>query len=286
MNIIDIRKSGIIDTLIGDTDIRSLSFIEIVEVIEKKMLGYPQLEIPVTHSFIGGCYVREIVIPKGTLLISKYHKRGQTDFMVAGDMSIVTGDGVKRIKAPFISISYPGSKRIGFAHEDTRWIDIRKIEGTNIEELERELYADTYEEMENFNAEEARKDFSSMISEYGYSPETVREQSENTQDQMEISVSSFGLSIRDSKIEGKGVFADAFIRKGEIIAPARLNGLRTQVGRFTNHSPNPNSEMAEYNGDAYIVAKRNIHKEELTVDYRQCLSLKGIKPKEKKRCQE
>ena len=71
------------------------------------------------------------------------------------------------------------------------------------------------------------------------------------------------------------------LKSGEIIAPARLDGKRTPAGRYTNHSKNPNSIMIlRDNNDIDLVAKKVIKGcqggnlgEEITIDYRQALSL-------------
>jgi SET domain-containing protein len=58
--------------------------------------------------------------------------------------------------------------------------------------------------------------------------------------------------------------------------PALINGMRTQAGRFVNHSVTPNCEMVKRpNGDVDLVALEDLHGciggnagQELTVDYR------------------
>ena len=86
-------------------------------------------------------------------------------------------------------------------------------------------------------------------------------------------------------IQGKGIFATAPIMIGEIIFPARLDNMRTQAGRYANHSINPNAEMIKIDSNIYLKSKRFIHGckggelgEEITIDYRQAIkeTLKGL----------
>jgi hypothetical protein len=92
---------------------------------------------------------------------------------------------------------------------------------------------------------------------------------------------SYKFTVDLSKIEGKGVMASGNIKEGEVIGPARINKMRTPLGRYTNHSKNPNAKMVlKENGDIDLVAVSNIagYKggqlgEEITVDYRQVLRL-------------
>jgi hypothetical protein len=276
MKLVPISDISIIKTLLGNADVANLSVREQIDVIEKSMLEYPQVEIPVKHSFSSGIYAREILIPKGTLLISKYHKFEQIDFMLYGDLSVVTSNGLLRIKAPFVGASHPGMKRLGYAHEDTLWIDVRAVNETNIEHLEKIMYCDTFEELEEFESRNQRLDFEKMLIEYNVPFSLVQAQSNNTEDYVEMPLDK--VKIIDSKISGKGLFAVKPIRDQEIIMAARVKEMRTQAGKFTNHSSNPNAQMEiREDGNIYLVAIRNIFKEEITVNYRQCLELLGVK---------
>lgn len=264
----------ILETLIADQEVSHLSVRERIELIEDAMFKCEQLHIPVGHAFADGLYMRQIMIPKGTLLTSKFHKYEQLDVMLQGDMSIVTNDGVVRVKAPMIGTSTPGMKRLGYAHEDTLWITVHATKETSIETLEKMLFADSYEEMERFEIERHREDYGQMLIECGFSHETARAQSENTGDQITISLEDHGIKVADSLIEGQGIFAVGGISEGETIAPARISGMRTQAGRFTNHSAAPNAIMTmREGGNIDLVALRNINEEEITVDYRQSLKL-------------
>ena len=74
------------------------------------------------------------------------------------------------------------------------------------------------------------------------------------------------------------------IEKDGVLGPARINGKRTPLGRYTNHSMSPNAkpELMD-NGDIYLVSTMNISGckggskgEEITVDYRDMLRLSGV----------
>jgi len=54
--------------------------------------------------------------------------------------------------------------------------------------------------------------------------------------------SALKVALHPSPIHGTGVFASFPINAFEVIGPARLNGKRTPLGRYTNHSSNPNAE--------------------------------------------
>jgi len=106
-----------------------------------------QVDIKPVHYFAKGLYAREIFIPKGTLLTGKIHKSEHLNVISKGDISVVTEFGTKRIIAPFTMVSQPGTKRVGYAHEDTVWTTIHATEETDMEKVERELIAEDYEEL-------------------------------------------------------------------------------------------------------------------------------------------
>lgn len=101
-----------------------LSTREKVFALEDMMKEQPQLELKVIHHFSYGVYARELHIPSGTLLTGEIHKLENLNILSQGEMSVLVGDEVKRISAPFTVVSPPGTKRIAFAHTNCIWTTI------------------------------------------------------------------------------------------------------------------------------------------------------------------
>jgi hypothetical protein len=117
---------------------------------EAKMLDLPQLDLPVTHYFSKGVYARALFIPKGTVLTGKIHKYAQLNILSQGEISVLTEDGIKRVKAPFHVVSPPGTKRIAYAHEDCVWTTIHGTDETDLEKIEEQFIAQTEQEYLTF----------------------------------------------------------------------------------------------------------------------------------------
>ena len=90
----------------------------------------------------------------------------------------------------------------------------------------------------------------------------------------------FKIQISESNISGRGVFASAEIEENETIGPARIDGKRTPIGRYCNHSMTPNAKMKLIKGDLFLVSigkilgcKGGEIGEEITTDYRNNLKL-------------
>lgn len=108
-----------------------------------------QESCPLTHKFADGVYVREIFIPKGMLLTGKIHRHSHPNFLMKGEVSVFTEDaGVERLKAPLSMISKAGTKRIVYAHEDTVWITVHVTDSTDLDEIESQVIAPSYEDLE------------------------------------------------------------------------------------------------------------------------------------------
>jgi quercetin dioxygenase-like cupin family protein len=108
------------------------------------------IELPVRHHFAKGVYGRELFIPKGTTLTGKIHKYTQLNILVCGELSVLTDDGVKRVKPPFVVVSPAGTKRAAYAHEDSIWLTVHGTEETDVDLIEKTFIAQTEQEYLEF----------------------------------------------------------------------------------------------------------------------------------------
>lgn len=105
---------------------------------------------PLKHSFANGICVREIFLPKGSLLTGKIHREDHPNFILSGEVTVVTEfSGIERLKAPVSMISKAGTKRLVFCHEDTWWVTIHRTEETDGSKITETITVLTYEEFEN-----------------------------------------------------------------------------------------------------------------------------------------
>lgn len=114
--------------------------------VENVLKLQPQLEIKTTHHFSQGVYAREIEMPKGAILIGKIHKHQNLVILSKGEISMMSIEGAKRIKAPFTMVSCPGIKRIAYVHEDAVFTTIHGTNETDLEKIEEEFIAKDYYE--------------------------------------------------------------------------------------------------------------------------------------------
>lgn len=265
-----------------------------IEQVESHLLDLPQAECPVVHHFGPGIYIREVTLPAGTLAIGHAQRFDHLNIMLTGAVAMVGDDGqTKVLRAPMIFVGKPGRK-LGYVLETCIWQNVYATEERDIDKLESmfldksatwQAHAEAAKQLEVYHRREDREDFELVVRLAGFTPAAVRAQSENPHDQIPMP-SGFApkFTVRDSAIEGKGVFLSAPVEQGEVIAPARVDGMRTPAGRYTNHARNPNAKFVkDESGDIWLVATQRIsgcsggnQGEEVTVDYRQALALSGI----------
>lgn len=102
---------------------------------------------PVKHRFAGGCYIREIYNPADELIITKIHKKEHPFFLMKGEMSILTEEGIQNIKAPYQGITKPGTKRAIYTHEECIFITVHSTDNTSIKDVEEEVVCTNYEDL-------------------------------------------------------------------------------------------------------------------------------------------
>ena len=93
-----------------------------VDLLEYEWGRLPQIALPLVHKFTPGLYVRQITMPKGSLVISKIHKTTHPFVISKGSCSVMDEAGnIVRLKAPHLGITAPGTRRILYMHEETVW---------------------------------------------------------------------------------------------------------------------------------------------------------------------
>ncbi len=106
-----------------------------------------ETEGAVSHSFADGQYIRTIVMPKNLLAVSKIHAKNHPFFIMKGEASIFTEQGVTRIKAPFHGITEAGTKRALFIHEECTFITVHRTDCLNIDDIVNEVTVDDFSKL-------------------------------------------------------------------------------------------------------------------------------------------
>jgi hypothetical protein len=127
-------------------DISRYSNTQKIELIEWFMLReFDNIadDLPVDHHIHDGMYERELFIPAGVMLTGKVHKQAHLCFLLQGELSVMTDDGMQRLNAPAKFRVKANSKKIGYAHTDVRFTTVHRTDLIDFETIENELFEDS-----------------------------------------------------------------------------------------------------------------------------------------------
>lgn len=111
-----------------------------------EMLNSPDLvSLPFTEALVDGLYTRTVFIPKGCELVGKIHRRPCVNIVAKGDITIMTETGYMRVQAGYTVTSPAGIQKIGYAHEDTIFINVFRTEVTDLALIEADLICENHE---------------------------------------------------------------------------------------------------------------------------------------------
>ncbi len=107
-----------------------------IDQLEAAMLDGVPVEMPVTHRFTPGLYIREISIPAGTLLTSALHWTEHPFVISKGRIEVVSEtEGRVVYEAPHTGITKPGTRRALYALTDTIWTTFHATDETDVEKI-------------------------------------------------------------------------------------------------------------------------------------------------------
>lgn len=124
------------------------SFIAQVETLAKQAaekVGVAQ--VPITHHFSKDIYAREMKMKPGELVVGKIHRFEQLNIISEGEVSILSIDGLLRVKAPYTFVGSVGAKRLIYAHTNVTWTVIHGTAERDLIKIEETFIAKNYEDV-------------------------------------------------------------------------------------------------------------------------------------------
>lgn len=130
---------------------------ETIQRFESALQPLPQTDCPLTHTFAPGMYARQILLPADTFIVGKIHKHAHLNIVTRGRCVVVTEFGRREIDAtngPVTFTSEAGAKRALYVQEETIWTTVHLVSSIDLAEIEREIIAPDYQELDEFMARE------------------------------------------------------------------------------------------------------------------------------------
>jgi len=102
----------------------------------------------IRHYHTPGLYGREMWMPADCLITGKIHLTEHICILSQGKVTVASGGESTTYEAPATVISKVGAKRAIYAHEDSVWTNFHATELTDPEEIEEEIIAKDFEELD------------------------------------------------------------------------------------------------------------------------------------------
>ena len=137
-DIIQHENTGLLAQILGD--IQNKSYIDTVRDVQQQIQDNAELiDVPVEHHFAPGVYMRQMNAKAGTVVVSKMHRTEHMNILLSGSLTVATENGIELLKAPVVLKSMPGTKRIGYFHEDSTWITVHPTNETDLNLIEQQV---------------------------------------------------------------------------------------------------------------------------------------------------
>ena len=106
------------------------------EVI-KALINEEQVDLNEQHLFADGMYCRQVLMPKGSLVVGHIHKKQAINVLASGTIWIKTEmeDEWEEISAPFVNTTPGGMRKIIYVIEDAYFMNIFRTDETELDKL-------------------------------------------------------------------------------------------------------------------------------------------------------
>lgn len=115
---------------------QALLTLDKVERLEAALIAREQVDIPLTHRFAPGVYLREVFMPAGTIVIGHAHNTEHFNIVIKGRATVMMDGVVQEIEGPQVLVSKPGVRKCLYIHEDMVWQTVHPTDQTDLSILE------------------------------------------------------------------------------------------------------------------------------------------------------
>lgn len=105
------------------TDVMGASEDQLLEIGNRLEL-LPQIDCPLLHKFSDGVYIREILMPRGTLVIGHRHKTRHFNIVLSGRAAVMMDGVLHHVVGPCTIESHEDVRKVLYIFEPMRWITV------------------------------------------------------------------------------------------------------------------------------------------------------------------
>ena len=83
-----------------------------IDKIEYELSTLPVAEIPLTHIFTEGLYIRQAYAPAGSMFTTVHHNTEHPFILISGTTEVISNEEASSITGPFMGITKKGTRRL------------------------------------------------------------------------------------------------------------------------------------------------------------------------------
>lgn len=95
-----------------------------IDKIEYELSTLPAAELPLTHIFTDGLYIRKAFAPAGAMFTTVHHNTEHPFVLLSGTTEVISNDGASSITGPFMGITKKGTRRVVYAVTDAVYMTV------------------------------------------------------------------------------------------------------------------------------------------------------------------
>lgn len=125
-----------------------------------------QIDLNEKHLFADGMYCRQVLMPKGSLVVGHIHKKQAINVLASGKILIKTKmeDEWEEISAPFVNTTLGGMRKIIYVLEDAYFMNIFRTNETSLDKLYEECVVEDVGTKPYLQAQEAKNQIKREVS--------------------------------------------------------------------------------------------------------------------------
>ena len=95
-----------------------------IDKIEYELSTMPSVEVPLTHLFTDGVYIRQADTPAGSMFTTVHHNTEHPFILTSGTIQVISNEASYTITGPFIGITKIGTRRLVYSQTDATYLTI------------------------------------------------------------------------------------------------------------------------------------------------------------------
>lgn len=95
-----------------------------IDKIEYELSTLPVAELPLTHIFTDGIYIRQAFAPAGSMFTTVHHNTEHPFILISGTTEVISNEEASSITGPFMGITKKGTRRLVHAITDAMYLTI------------------------------------------------------------------------------------------------------------------------------------------------------------------